>query len=67
MGIYEYECSDGHVSELFVKLAERPDTIRCAQCGCGTAYLIVSGPQTTFHANDRKAIKGHTVSRGKRT
>lgn len=56
MGIFEYECPDGHITEHFVSLANRPDTIDCTQCH-KWAKLIVSAVQTTFRAMDRKAFK----------
>ena len=62
MGIYEYQCPRGHVTERFVKLEERSQQIECEG---GTedvpclehADLIVSATPTTFRANDRKAFK----------
>jgi hypothetical protein len=58
MGIYEYQCGSGHISERFVSLAERPDHIPCTRDGCGkTASRCVSAVKTTFHHADRKAIK----------
>lgn len=61
MGIYEYQCPEGHVTELMVKLSEKPDTIRCDQCDCATATPILSATPTSFRQNDRKAFKrqGH--------
>jgi hypothetical protein len=65
MGVFEYECPRGHVTDHLVSLAERPQTITCKTEGCGeTASYIISAAKTTFHANDRKAIKGNTVNRG---
>lgn len=65
MGIFEYECPAGHVSDHFVSLLERPDMIPCKADGCSnTAHFIISPARTTFHANDRRAIKGQTVNRG---
>lgn len=62
MGVFEYECSRGHVTDHFVPLAERPQEIPCGHEGCTeSARYVVSAAKTTFHANDRKAIKrrGH--------
>jgi putative FmdB family regulatory protein len=56
MGVFEYQCSSGHITEKFVPLSERPEQIFCDTCG-ETARRIVSAVKTTFHANDRKAIK----------
>lgn len=65
MGVFEFECPRGHVTDHFVSLAERPVQIRCGAAGCDEfARFIVSAAKTTFHANDRKAIKGNTVNRG---
>jgi hypothetical protein len=65
MGVFEYECPVLHVTDHYVSLAERPATIPCGVPGCKeTARYIVSAARTTFHANDRKAIKGQTVNRG---
>ena len=65
MGVFEYECPLGHVTDHYVSLAERPATIQCKTEGCKEiAKFIVSAAKTTFHANDRKAIKGTTVNRG---
>jgi hypothetical protein len=68
MAVFEFECSRGHVTDHYVPLAERPPSIPCGTKGCGeVAKFIISAARTTFHANDRKAIKGHTVNRGTRT
>lgn len=65
MGIFEYECPAGHVTDHFVSLSERETEIPCETEGCGqVARFVVSAARTTFHANDRKAIKGQTVNRG---
>lgn len=71
MGVFEYECPAGHTTDHFVSLNERPQTIPCGHkdeegnSDCDkTAEFVVSAPKTTFHANDRKAIKGQTVNRG---
>lgn len=65
MGIFEYECESGHVTDHFVSLSERPKTIRCGTKGCElAAHYVVSAARTTFHANDRRAIKGQTINRG---
>lgn len=65
MGVYEFECSNGHVTDHFVPLAERPATIPCGANGCEeTARFVISAAKTTFHANDRKAIKGQVINRG---
>jgi hypothetical protein len=62
MGIFEYQCPHGHVTELFVPLKDRPDTVDCNDHTCGyKAQLVLSATPTTFRANDRKAFKrqGH--------
>jgi hypothetical protein len=65
MGVFEFECPDGHITNLLVSYSERPAEIACGTEGCGKpAKFIVSSPKTTFHANDRKAIKGQTINRG---
>jgi len=65
MGVFEFQCPKGHITDHFVSLAERPALIRCETKGCEEiAKFIVSAAKTTFHANDRKAIKGNTVNRG---
>jgi hypothetical protein len=63
MGVFEYECAQQHVTDFYVPLAERPKEIKCKTCGEPARYII-SAAKTTFHANDRKAIKGQTVSKG---
>jgi hypothetical protein len=62
MPVYEYACPRGHVTEKFVSLSERPQFIDCEGGASDSPCLhqaerIVSAPKTTFHANDRKAIK----------
>jgi hypothetical protein len=62
MGIFEYECPAGHITEHFVSLAERPDNIPCAKCGTDDADIVfakrvLSATPTTFRAMDRKAFK----------
>jgi hypothetical protein len=58
MGVYEYECPSGHVTEMFVPLAERAKTVLCGHEGCQhTASYVVSATPTTFRAADRKAFK----------
>ncbi len=66
MGLFEFVCPNGHVTEDLYSLKTRPDAIKCA---CGEeAKLTISAVKTNFHANDRKAIKGATISRrGTRT
>jgi len=61
MGIYEYQCGAGHITELMVALKDRPDTVMCDHCKAADAKLIMSATPTTFRANDRKAFKrqGH--------
>jgi hypothetical protein len=56
MGIYEYMCWREHVTELFVPLAERPNTTPCEICK-EEAKLVMSATPTTFRSNDRKAFK----------
>lgn len=64
MGIYEYACSFcNHVTDVLVPLAQRRPTVDCERCGA-PATFVISAPGTTFHANDRKSIKGHTINRG---
>lgn len=60
MGIYEYECPEGHVTELMVKLEDKPANTKCETCGSYAAPILSATP-TTFRANDRKAFKrqGH--------
>lgn len=65
MGLFEYTCGVGHITERLVSLKDRPEIIPCEHEGCALASrLTVSAARTTFHANDRKSIKGHTVNRG---
>jgi hypothetical protein len=65
MGIYEYQCPVGHVTELMAKLENRPATIKCDKgepLTCGRdATPILSATPTSFRQNDRKAFKrqGH--------
>lgn len=56
MGIYEYQCEDGHTSERFVPLSERPDAVVCDTCK-KPAEFVLSPTPTTFRAMDRKAFK----------
>jgi predicted nucleic acid-binding Zn ribbon protein len=63
MSVFEFECQCGHVTDFLVPLAERPKEIPCEVCGEPARYII-SAAKTTFHANDRKSIKGHTVNKG---
>lgn len=62
MGIYEFECPAGHVTEKMVSLSERPPSVACEHEGCKEqAQFVVSATPTTFRAQDRKAFKrqGH--------
>jgi putative FmdB family regulatory protein len=56
MPIYEYQCSDDHVSERFVPLSERPDAVTCEKCG-KPAEFVLSPTPTTFRQMDPKAFK----------
>lgn len=59
MGIYEFECPKGHVSDLLIRLESRPQEIYCTYPGCKEkAKFVVSATPTTFRANDRRAFKG---------
>lgn len=60
MGIYEYLCPFDHVTELMVKLEDKPATIKCETCD-NNATPILSATPTSFRQNDRKAFKrqGH--------
>ncbi len=67
MAIYEYQCPEGHVTTHMSTFADKPTTVKCEHCD-KAAEFVVSATPTTFHANDRKAIKGATISRrGTRT
>jgi putative FmdB family regulatory protein len=55
--LYEYACENGHVSERFVPLSERPDAVVCDTCQ-KPAEFVLSPTPTTFRANDRRAFKG---------
>jgi predicted nucleic acid-binding Zn ribbon protein len=60
--LYEYQCPVGHVSELMVKLSEKPAETTCTHEGChSVAKPIMSATPTSFRQNDRKAFKrqGH--------
>lgn len=58
MGIYEYQCGRGHVSDLMVRHEQRPHEIDCTHPGCKEkAKFVVSATPTTFRANDRRAFK----------
>lgn len=58
MGIYEYECAAGHVSERFVPLAEKPAEVLCDEIECDLmAHPVLSATPTTFRQMDRKAFK----------
>ena len=58
MGVYSYECPNGHVTEKLVSLAERTKTVKCEHDGCEfVASYVISPVATTFRANDRKAFK----------
>lgn len=58
MSVFEYECPCGHVSNVMCKIADRPDQILCHDVDCDhVAKFVLSATKTTFHANDRKAIK----------
>jgi predicted nucleic acid-binding Zn ribbon protein len=60
MGVFQYECPQGHVTEKFVPLAKREDVVKCDHCASDARY-VVSAVATTFRAHDRKAFKrqGH--------
>jgi hypothetical protein len=58
MGIYEYQCEAGHISELMVKLENKPAHTPCTHEGClDVATPIMSATPTTFRQMDRKAFK----------
>jgi len=58
MGIYEYECPHGHVTEKMVPLSERQEIVACEHENCVCmAVFVVSATPTTFRANDRRAFK----------
>jgi hypothetical protein len=66
MGVFEYQCPRGHITEKFVPLADRPAHVDCEggteDVPClHTAELVLSATPTTFRAMDRKAFKrsGH--------
>lgn len=60
MGLFEFQCADGHVSEWRGPYKERPDVMPCQTPGCKEdAYSILSPVPTTFRANDRRAFKRH--------
>lgn len=56
MGIFEYECPAGHITELMVRLENRPPMTECATCHTA-AKFVVSATPTTFRVNDRSAFK----------
>jgi hypothetical protein len=70
MGIYEFECPNGHVTEGHYTLADRPTSIKCEhtvednsgghQCWLDAKFVLSATP-TSFRQNDRKAFKrqGH--------
>ena len=58
MGIFEYQCVNKHTEEYFGKHETKPDGIECSKCG-ELATPVVSAVATTFHANDRRALKRH--------
>jgi len=58
MAVFEYQCAAGHVSERFVKLAEKPAEILCDHIDCDfMAQPITSAVKTTFRCMDRTAFK----------
>ena len=58
MGIYEYECPKGHISERFVSFEEKPDEVLCDHIDCDfMAQPITSAVKTTFRHMDRTAFK----------
>jgi hypothetical protein len=62
MAIFEFECPLGHITELMVKLEEKPATVACGGKDCAhVATPILSATPTSFRQNDRKAFKrqGH--------
>ena len=62
MGIYEFECPNGHITDMMVPLELRPATKTCGhdlgshRC-TEEAKFVVSATPTTFRAQDRKAFK----------
>jgi hypothetical protein len=62
MSIFEFECPKGHVTDMMIPLALRPNTKTCGHEGCEEeAKFVLSATPTTFRAQDRKAFKrqGH--------
>ena len=60
MGIYEYQCPNGHVTEKMVPMSDRQTPVTCDHCA-EMANPIMSATPTSFRQNDRKAFKrqGH--------
>lgn len=59
MGIFEYACPRGHVTERHVNHYDRPTSIPCTTPNCTeTAAHVLSATPTTLRVNDRKAFKG---------
>jgi putative FmdB family regulatory protein len=42
MPIYEYACSDGHISDVIRSIARRDEAVACLTCGAETTRLEVS-------------------------
>lgn len=62
MAIFEFLCSENHVTERFVPLRARPALVRCEHTGCDKiAKFVLSATPTTLRVNDRQAFKrqGH--------
>lgn len=51
MPFYEFECPDGHVTEVLVPMGSK--TVVCEQCS-KDAGRIMSATKTDFHFNDLK-------------
>lgn len=56
MGIFEYECPQGHSTEKMRPVSKRHEPVTCETCQ-EPAIRILSPTATTFRAMDRKAFK----------
>jgi hypothetical protein len=58
MGLFDFQCPEGHVTEWRGKYEDRPDVIPCETPGCKEhAEFVLSPVPTTFRAMDRRAFK----------
>lgn len=70
MPIYERSCPNGHITEVFAKIADRHNPVSC-RCGEETKLKVspvkshFDGSDPDFHDSHAKWVKRHEDANGK--